>query len=96
MKRLVFATGSAAATCLCLLSPVFAQSNPTVQSDVIQHPATDFSSATAAISDNFRYMNHPPPPAAPASSPTSSGGRGHRHRQMSGGSDSGSGTSMQP
>jgi hypothetical protein len=91
MNRLVFAVGAACAACL---SPVFAQSTPTVTSDVIQHPSTDF--ASAAISQNFQYMNHPPPLPAPASSaaPTG-GGRGHRHRQMSSSSDSG-GASAQP
>jgi uncharacterized membrane protein YgcG len=98
MNRLVFAVGTACVACLPCLSPVFAQSEPAVQSDVIQHPTTEFSSTTAAISDNFRYINHPPPPPAPASAPASNGGggRGHRRGQMSTGSDSGGGASVQP
>jgi hypothetical protein len=100
MNRLVFAVGAASGislSCLTCLSPVFAQSAPPVQSDVIPPPATNFSSATAAISDNFQYINHPPAPAAPASSPASNGGgRGHRHRPMSGSPDSGESGSAQP
>jgi hypothetical protein len=99
MNRLVFTVGAACVASLSGLagsSTVFAQSDQTVQSDVIQHPVTNFSSTTAAISDNFQYMNHPPPPVAPASSPSSNGGRGHRRRQTSMDSGSGGGASVQP
>jgi hypothetical protein len=100
MNRQVFAMGAACVvslTCLACSSLVFAQqADQPVQSDVIQHPTTNFSATSAAISDNFQYINHPPPPAVPASSPTSKGGgRGHRRQQMSGGSDSGN-ASVQP
>jgi hypothetical protein len=100
MNRLVFVRGAvciASLSCLACSSFAFAQSDQPVQSDVIQHPTTNFSATTAAISDNFQYINHPPPPAAPASSPASNGGgRGHKHRQTSTDSDSGGGASVQP
>lgn len=99
MNRLVFSVSAACVaslSCLAVSSPVFAQSDATVQSDVIQHPATNFSSTSAAISDNFQYMNHPPPPVKAASSPSSNGGRGHRHRQTSTDSDSNGGAAAQP
>ena len=92
MNRLVFAVGAACAACL---SPAFAQSTPAVTSDVIQHPATDF--ASAAISQNFQYINHPPPVPAPAKPAASTGGgRGHRHGKVSSNSDTDSGASAQP
>ncbi|SDQ80758.1 hypothetical protein SAMN05443245_2837 [Paraburkholderia fungorum] len=100
MNRLVFAVRAACVASLSSLicaSPAFAQADQAVQSDVIQHPATNFSSTTAAISDNFQYINHPPAPAVPASSPKSNGGgRGHRHGKMSGTQDSDGTASTQP
>ncbi|MGF6568208.1 hypothetical protein ABH945_000284 [Paraburkholderia sp. GAS333] len=100
MNRLVFAVRAACVASLSSLicaSPAFAQADQAVQSDVIQHPATNFSSTTAAISDNFQYINHPPAPAVAASSPKSNGGgRGHRHGKMSGTQDSDGTASTQP
>ncbi|MBN3806818.1 hypothetical protein GXB81_27770 [Paraburkholderia sp. Ac-20336] len=85
MNRLILA---ASAACVAWAAPAFAQSTPGAPDSAPQQPATTFSSA--AIAQNFQYINHPPPPPAPASSVTSTGsGRGHRHRQMSGSSDSG-------
>jgi hypothetical protein len=91
MNRLVFAVGVACAACV---SPVFAQSNSTLPGDAIQQPATTYPSA--AIAQNFQYMNHPPPPAPASSVAHTGGGRGHRHRQMSTDSDTGGGASTQP
>lgn len=100
MNRLIFAVRAACVASLCCLTcslPAFAQSDQAVQSDVIQHPATNFSSTSAAISDNFQYINHPPAPAVPASTPRSNGGgRGHRHGKMSGSQDSDGTASTQP
>ncbi|WP_233851088.1 hypothetical protein [Paraburkholderia sp. HD33-4] len=85
MKRLILA---AAAACVALGAPAFAQSTPAAPSVVLQQPGTT-TFPSAAIAQNFQYMNHPPPAPSPASSakPTG-GGRGHRHRQMSASSDS--------
>ncbi|SMG60929.1 hypothetical protein [Paraburkholderia susongensis] len=79
---------AASAACVACAAPVFAQSTAAAPSDVLQQPATSYPSA--AIAQNFQYINHPPPPLAPASSvkPSGGGGRGGRHRQMSSDSDS--------
>jgi hypothetical protein len=92
MNRLVFVAATACAACI---SPVFAQSNATVQSSVLQPSTTTFPSAS--IAQNFQYINHPTPPA-PASSVSPSGGRrgGGRHRQMSADSDTTGTASTQP
>jgi hypothetical protein len=89
MNRLVCAASVACAVCV---SPAFAQSNSTLPNDAIQQPATTFPSA--AIAQNFQYMNHPPPPAPASSAASMGGGRGHRRRQTPANSDSN--TSAQP
>ena len=79
---------AAAAACVACSMPVFAQSTPATPSVVLQQPGTT-NFPSAAIAQNFQYMNHPPPAPAPASSAKSTGGsRGHRHRQMATSSDS--------
>ncbi|HEX3382793.1 MAG TPA: hypothetical protein VHU21_23755 [Paraburkholderia sp.] len=86
MNRLIPA--AAAAACVACSAPVFAQSTPATPSVVVQQPGTT-TFPSAAIAQNFQYMNHPPLAPTPASSPKSTGGgRGHRHRQTSTSSDS--------
>jgi hypothetical protein len=80
--------------CTICVSPVFAQSDSALPRDAIQQPATTFPSA--AIAQNFQYMNHPPAPAPASSVTPTGGGRGHRHRQMSSDSAGGGGASTQP
>ncbi|MFM0202237.1 hypothetical protein PQR53_20465 [Paraburkholderia fungorum] len=92
MNRLVFVAATAYAACM---SPVFAQSNTTVQSSVLEPSTTTFPSAS--IAQNFQYINHPLPPAPASSVSPGSGGRGGRHhRQMSGDSDTTGAASAQP
>jgi hypothetical protein len=92
MNRFAFVAATACAACL---SPVFAQTNTTVQSSVLEPSTTTFPSAS--IAQNFQYINHPLPPAPASSVSPSSGGRGgRRHRQMSADSDTTGAASTQP
>jgi hypothetical protein len=91
MNRLALTVGMICAACV---SSVFAQSDLSLPADAIQQPATAFPSA--AIAQNFQYMNHPPPPAPTSPVAPPGGGRGHRHRQTSSNSEGDGGASTPP
>lgn len=71
MNRTAFAAGMA---CMICGTSAFAQSN-TSSADLVN---------SAAISDNFQFMNHPPPPPPAASSPPATGSMGGRGRRQGG------------
>ncbi|WGS49191.1 hypothetical protein LFL96_15680 [Paraburkholderia sp. D15] len=93
MKRLALALGITGAACA---PPAFAQSNPALQNSVFAQPATTTTYPSAAIAQNFQYINHPPPPApASAVKPGGASRGGHHRRQTSTDADAGGSTATQ-